>query len=115
MAGDTVTFPADQVVLTAEAQLIVARQAEWLTRHRDFRAVIEGHADEQGTREHNLALGARRAASVQQHLVARGIDPGRISTVSYGNERPLEACTDEACFERNRRAVTVVSPAGAGV
>ena len=114
-AGDTVNFPRDQVVLTAEAQAIVARQADWLAKNRNFAATIEGHADEQGTREYNLALGARRAAAVQQHLVARGVDPSRISTVSYGNERPLEACTSEACFARNRRAVTVVAPVTAGV
>lgn len=115
-AGTTVVFPQDQVVLTAEAQAIVARQAEWLAANGDFRATIEGHADEQGTREYNLALGARRAASVQEYMVARGIEPGRISTVSYGNERLLEACTDdEACFARNRRAVTVVTPGAAGV
>lgn len=113
--GDTVTFAQDEVVLTAEAQATVARQAEWLAKNRDFRAVIEGHADEQGTREYNLALGARRAAAVQQHLIAGGIEPGRISTVSYGNERPLEACTTEDCSARNRRAVTVVTPGGAGV
>ena len=87
---------------------------EWLTRNQGFTARVEGHADEEGTGDYNLALGARRAAAVQEYLIARGVAAGRVSTVSYGRERPLEACDSEACFARNRRAVTVVTPA-AGV
>lgn len=114
LLGDTVLFGPEQVALTAEGRSIVARQAEWLTRHQGFTARVEGHADEAGTVDYNLALGARRAAAVQEYLIARGVAPGRVSTVSYGRERPLQACDTEACFARNRRAVTVVAPA-AGV
>ncbi|AXC49134.1 peptidoglycan-associated lipoprotein [Paracoccus suum] len=111
-AGDSVSFSVDQVILSPEGRAQVGRQAAWLSRNKSFIALIEGHADEQGTREYNLALGARRAASVQEYMIAQGIEPGRVSTVSYGNERPLSACNDgdEACSARNRRAVTVVSP-----
>lgn len=114
-AGDTVTFSEERVVLSSTAQAIIARQAEWLTRNKDFRVTVEGHADEQGTREYNLALGARRAAAVQEYLIAHGVEPGRVSTVSYGNERPLETCDSDECMARNRRAVTVVTPGAAGV
>lgn len=114
LIGDTVLFGPEQVALTDAARSVVARQAEWLARNPGFAAVVEGHADEEGTADYNLALGARRAAAVQEYLIARGVAAGRISTVSYGRERPLEACTTEACFARNRRAVTVVAPA-AGV
>lgn len=113
-AGDTVLFPVDQSTLTPEARSILANQAGWLNQNRGFSALIEGHADEQGTREYNLALGARRASSVQEYLVSQGIASGRLRTVSYGKERPLEICSTEECYTKNRRAVTVVSP-GAGM
>ncbi|WP_434555539.1 peptidoglycan-associated lipoprotein Pal [Paracoccus denitrificans] len=112
--GDTVLFPLDQSTLTPEARVILANQAGWLNQNAGFAAVIEGHADEQGTREYNLALGARRANSVQEYLISQGIAPGRLRTVSYGKERPLAICSTEECFTKNRRAVTVVSP-GAGM
>lgn len=112
--GDTVLFPADQVALSAEGRGIVQAQAQWLIRNRGFTAVIQGHSDEEGTREYNLALGARRAAAVQEYLIASGVEAGRLSTVSYGRERPLAVCQgDEACMARNRRVTTVVQP-GAG-
>lgn len=112
--GDTVLFPAEQVALTAEGRAIVQAQAQWLMRNRGFTAVIQGHSDEQGTREYNLALGARRAAAVQEYLIASGVEAGRLSTVSYGKERPLVTnCADESCFARNRRVVVQVAP-GAG-
>lgn len=114
LIGDTVLFSRDQVALSEEGRAVVARQAQWLARNAGFTARVEGHADEEGTADYNLALGARRAASVQEYLIAQGIAAGRITTVSYGRERPLEACTTEDCFARNRRAVTVVAP-GAGV
>lgn len=76
--------------------------------------MIQGHAEETGTREYNLALGARRASAVQEYLVAEGVSPGRIRTLSFGKERPAETCSDESCWSRNRRAVTVVSEAGPG-
>ena len=108
--GDTVTFVQDQTALSAEARAILTRQAEWLRQHGGFTARVEGHADEKGTREYNLALGARRASAVQEYLVAQGVDSARIRTTSFGKERPLEVCSTEICFERNRRAVTVVTP-----
>lgn len=111
--GDTVLFPADQTSLTSEARAQLAKQAEWLKQHSDFTARIEGHADEKGTREYNLALGARRASSVQEYLVLQGVEAGRLRINSLGKERPLEVCSTEICFERNRRAVTVVTQ-GAG-
>jgi len=78
-------------------------------RNVEYNAIIEGHADEQGTREYNLALGARRANSVSEYLIGKGISPARIKVVSYGKERPLEICSAESCYAKNRRAVTVIS------
>ncbi|TJZ83569.1 OmpA family protein [Paracoccus hibiscisoli] len=109
--GDTVLFPADQTTLTPEARVILARQAAWLSRHAGFTAVVQGHAEETGTREYNLALGARRASAVQEYLVAQGVAPGRIRTLSFGKERPAATCSDEGCYAQNRRAVTVVTEA----
>lgn len=108
--GDTVNFQLDQSTLAADARAILARQAQWLNANQNFSAVIEGHADEQGTREYNLALGARRANSVQEYLISQGVSAGRLRTVSYGKERPLAVCSTEECFTKNRRGVTVVSP-----
>ena len=113
-AGDTVLFPVDQSTLTPEARTTLANQAGWLKQNQGYSALIEGHADEQGTREYNLALGARRASSVQEYLISQGVTSGRLRTVSYGKERPLEVCSTEECYNKNRRAVTVVSP-GAGM
>ncbi|MFD1880287.1 peptidoglycan-associated lipoprotein Pal [Paracoccus pacificus] len=111
--GDTVLFPVDQSTLTPEARSTLAGQAGWLNQNLGFSTVIEGHADEQGTREYNLALGARRANSVQEYLISQGVAAGRIRTVSYGKERPLAICSEESCYAKNRRSVTVVQP-GAG-
>jgi peptidoglycan-associated lipoprotein len=107
--GDRVLFAVDQSTLDTQSRLVLDGQANWLAANLDYTAVIEGHADEQGTREYNLALGARRANAVQEYLVARGIDPNRLRVVSYGKERPLELCSDEACYAKNRRAVTVLA------
>lgn len=112
--GNTVLFAANQTALTAEARGILARQAEWLNRHTNFTAVVQGHAEETGTREYNLALGARRASSVQEYLISQGVASDRLRTLSFGKERPREVCSDEACYANNRRAVTVVSATGAG-
>ena len=112
--GDRVLFAVDQSTLSAEAQDVLNQQAVWLTQNGAYRALIEGHADEQGTREYNLALGARRASAVQNFRISRGVAPGRLQTISYGKERPLEICSDESCYSQNRRAVTVIT-AGAGV
>ena len=111
--GDRVLFAVDQSTLGAEAQAVLIQQATWLMDNPEFSAIIEGHADEQGTREYNLALGARRASAVQGFLIDRGVAPNRLRTVSYGKERPLAICSDETCYAQNRRAVTVLT-AGAG-
>ena len=113
-AGDTVLFPENDATLDGTARATLARQAAWLKQHGSFSSVIEGHSDEQGTREYNLALGARRASAVQEYLILQGLEPGRIRTSSYGKERPVEVCSTPDCQVRNRRAVTVVIP-GAGV
>lgn len=111
--GDKVHFLVDQSTLTDEARTILSGQAQWLAGHPQYAAIIEGHADEQGTREYNLALGARRANSVQEYLISQGVAGSRLRTVSYGKERPLAVCSTESCFSQNRRAVTVIS-LGAG-
>ncbi|MCB1508987.1 MAG: peptidoglycan-associated lipoprotein Pal [Hyphomicrobiaceae bacterium] len=107
--GDRVFFETDQVTLTAEGQITLDRQAAWLTQYPQYRITIEGHADERGTREYNLALGARRAAATRDYLIARGVSPSRIQTISYGKERPVATCNDITCWSQNRRAVTVLS------
>lgn len=109
--GDRVLFAVDQATVDADARTTLDAQAAWLANNPDYTATIEGHADEQGTREYNLALGARRASAVQEYLVSRGVSPARLSTLTYGKERPIEICSDEACYRQNRRAVTVL---GAG-
>jgi len=111
--GDRVLFAVDQSTLSPAAQATLDGQADWLMTNRDYTAVIEGHADEQGTREYNLALGARRANAVQEYLVNRGVAGNRLRVVSYGKERPIEICSNEACYAQNRRAVTVLA-AGLG-
>ena len=89
------------------------KQAQWLTLYNRYSFTVEGHADERGTREYNIALGARRAQAVREYLVARGIDGARMRTISYGKERPVAVCNDISCWSQNRRAVTVLSQAGA--
>ncbi len=111
--GDRVLFAIDQSTLSGSGVDVLTKQAAWLMENPAFSAIIEGHADEQGTREYNLALGARRASAVQNFLIERGVAPGRLKTVSYGKERPLEICSDESCYAQNRRAVTVLSAGGA--
>jgi peptidoglycan-associated lipoprotein len=111
--GDRVLFAVDQSTLSFQAQQVLDGQAQWLLANGEYSALIEGHADEQGTREYNLALGARRASAVQNYLISKGVAPGRLQTISYGKERPIEICSDEACYSQNRRAVTVIT-AGAG-
>ncbi|MFC3614198.1 peptidoglycan-associated lipoprotein Pal [Lutimaribacter marinistellae] len=107
--GDRVLFAVDQSTLGDEARAILEQQAQWLITNGDYVATIEGHADEQGTREYNLALGARRANAVKEFLVLRGVPASRLTTVSYGKERPIEICSEEACYTKNRRAVTVLA------
>ncbi len=110
--GDRVLFAVDQATLSAEARDILTKQAAWLMDNPAYTAIIEGHADEQGTREYNLALGARRASAVQNFLIEQGVAPNRLRTVSYGKERPIAICSDESCYAQNRRAVTVLSAGG---
>ena len=112
--GDRVFFLVDQSTLTDMARGTLTGQAQWLNANADYAVIIEGHADEQGTREYNLALGARRASAVQDFLISQGVAPSRMRTVSYGKERPVEICSDEACYSKNRRAVTVLSAGAAG-
>ena len=107
--GDRVLFAVDQSTLTPEAIQTLNAQANWLLEYTSYTATIEGHADEQGTREYNLALGARRANAVRDYLVSRGVADNRIDIVTYGKERPLEICSTEACWSKNRRAVTLVA------
>lgn len=106
--GDRVFFDTDQATLRPDARATLQRQAAWLNQHPQVRVVIEGHADERGTREYNLALGARRANAVKDYLVSLGVAPNRIETISYGKERPVALCSNESCWSQNRRAVTVV-------
>jgi len=107
--GDRVLFAVDQSTLSPEAEATLNEQATWLMSNPDYDAIIEGHADEQGTREYNLALGARRANAAQEYLVSRGVASDRLRVVSYGKERPIEICSSESCYRQNRRAVTVLT------
>lgn len=107
--GDRVLFAVDQSTISEEGRVTLEGQAQWLLANTDFTAVIEGHADEQGTREYNVALGARRANAVREYLVSRGVAGNRLQTVSFGKERPIEICSNEACYAKNRRAVTVLA------
>ncbi|SEV89336.1 peptidoglycan-associated lipoprotein [Cognatiyoonia koreensis] len=110
--GDRVLFQVDSSTLTPAGQATLDGQAGWLQTNNDYLAIIEGHADEQGTREYNIALGARRANAVREYLISRGIAPTRLRTISYGKERPIEVCSTEACYSKNRRAVTIISVGG---
>lgn len=107
--GDTVNFDFDSAELTVSARSTLNRQAAFLSLNPDLVIVIEGHADERGTREYNLALGDRRATAVRDYLVAKGINSARVRTVSYGKERPAVAGSDEAAWAKNRRAATVLN------
>lgn len=104
--GDRVYFGTDRSDLNAEAQAVLRRQAEWLKQNPRIQVRIEGHADERGTREYNLALGARRAEAVTNYLASLGVDRQRLQAVSYGRERPVEGCSQDTCWAKNRRAVT---------
>lgn len=107
--GDRVFFAVDQSTLSAQAMQVLDGQAQWLLTNASYLALIEGHADEQGTREYNVALGARRANAVREYLISRGVPADRLRTISYGKERPVAVCSEESCYNQNRRAVTVIS------
>lgn len=106
--GDRVFFETDSSALTATAQATLDKQAAWLNKYSNYRILLEGHADERGTREYNIALGARRASVVVNYLVSRGVNANRIQQKSFGKERPVAICDDISCWSQNRRAVTVV-------
>ena len=106
--GDRIFFDTDSASIRADAQATLARQAQWLTQYPNYAITIEGHADERGTREYNLALGARRAAATRDFLASRGVPASRIRTISFGKERPVAVCDDASCWNQNRRAVTVL-------
>ena len=107
--GDRVFFGYDKSDLTTDSQSTLDRQAAWLQKYPSVRISVEGHCDERGTREYNLALGERRASAVKDYLVARGIDGGRISTISYGKEKPVALGNDKSAWSQNRRGVTEVN------
>lgn len=108
VVGDRVFFGTDEYTLDGAAQDTLRRQAEWLMANPGTNVTIEGHADERGTRQYNLALGARRANSAREYLMAQGVQAGRVKAVTYGKERPVALCSDESCWSQNRRAVSVV-------
>lgn len=111
--GNTVYFTTDSTTLTPEAERTLRAQASWLNKYPRYTITLEGHADERGTREYNIALGARRATTVRRFLSKTGVNPSRLRTISYGKERPVAVCDDISCWSQNRRSVTVLNkPAG---
>jgi peptidoglycan-associated lipoprotein len=110
--GDRVFFETDSTDLTVVSRTTLDRQAQWLKQYPSYAITIEGHADERGTREYNIALGARRSDTVRAYLVSLGIGANRFRTISYGKERPVAVCNDISCWSQNRRSVTLVNSAG---
>lgn len=106
-AGDRILFDTDRFNIDAQDQVTLQGQAQWLARYPNTRITVEGHADERGTRDYNLALGERRANSAKNYLASLGVNASRIQTVSYGKERPAAMGSDESAWAQNRRAVTV--------
>jgi peptidoglycan-associated lipoprotein len=107
--GDRVLFEYDSAMISSDAQATLAKQAAWLKQYSSINVTIEGHCDERGTREYNLALGERRASATKKYLVGLGVAASRVSTISYGKERPAVIGSDESAWSQNRRAVTVVT------
>lgn len=107
--GDRVFFETDSARLTQTSRATLDKQAQWLQQYSNYPITIEGHADERGTREYNLALGARRAAATRDYLSTRGVGRKRIRTISFGKERPVAVCDNISCWSQNRRAVTLLS------
>lgn len=107
--GDRIYFIVDTSDLTPEGQEILTKQAQWLQQYPNVVVQVEGHSDERGTREYNIALSARRATATREFLIAQGVNPKRISSIAYGKERPAALCDAEQCWTQNRRAVTVIT------
>jgi peptidoglycan-associated lipoprotein len=107
--GDRVFFETDSSELTEQARATLDKQAQWLANYNHYAFTVEGHADERGTREYNIALGARRAQTVREYLASRGVAAQRMRTISYGKERPVAVCDDISCWSQNRRSVTVLN------
>jgi len=107
--GDRVFFDTDSTELTMQSRATLDKQAQWLATYNRYAFIVEGHADERGTREYNVALGAKRAEAVRTYLASRGIEPSRMRTISYGKERPVAVCDDISCWSQNRRVVTVLN------
>jgi peptidoglycan-associated lipoprotein len=107
--GDTIHFGYNEYNVQDNDRAMLGRQAQWLAKYPSVRVSVEGHCDERGTREYNLALGARRANAVKEYLVSQGVSAARVETVSYGKERPVCTESNEACWAQNRRGVTVVT------
>ena len=107
--GDRVFFESDSSELTPQSIATLDKQAQWLGRYNRYAFTVEGHADERGTREYNIALGARRAQAVRDYLTSRGVEANRMRTISYGKERPVAVCNDISCWSQNRRSVTVLN------
>ncbi|MEM8797158.1 MAG: peptidoglycan-associated lipoprotein Pal [Pseudomonadota bacterium] len=107
--GDRVLFDTDSSQINAAGRATLDRQAQWLLQYSNYTFTVEGHADERGTREYNLALGGRRAAAAKNYLVSKGVSAARIKTVSFGKERPVAVCNDISCWSQNRRAVSVLA------
>ena len=106
--GDRIFFATDQSILDASARGTLVRQAEWLNQNGGINLTIEGHADERGTREYNLALGARRANAVRDFLISQGVNASRVQTISFGKERPVSLCSEDSCWSKNRRSVSTI-------
>jgi peptidoglycan-associated lipoprotein len=107
--GDRVYFLVDQTTLTPEGMETLRRQAQWLNQYPGVSIQVEGHADERGTREYNIALSARRATATREFLISQGVNASRIATLAYGKERPVALCDAESCWAQNRRSVTVIT------
>src|ERR1700741_2991365 len=107
--GDRVFFETDSSELTVQARGTLDKQAQWLQMYNRYAFTVEGHADERGTREYNIARSARRAQAVRDYLASRGIEPNRMRTIAYGKERPVAVCDDISCWSQNRRSVTVLN------
>ena len=107
--GDRVFFESDSSELTSQSIATLEKQAQWLQIYNQYTFTIEGHADERGTREYNIALGARRAQTVREYLASRGVNSQRMRTISYGKERPVAVCNDISCWSQNRRTGTVLN------